>query len=189
MKMLRLGFVIGLLICCHFLVAVSGEPQHYYYPIGYPVHYLYPSPVYSANNQQQLESSHQPLEYFRSSGFHYQQEPQLSAAGIPSDSRFFNLLSVNNGGALLTLTYSTSTTTFTNTITKFCTTSTAPLITCSPAGRRRRDAARRGLFHNEDDTLAMNERIDSTKSLEFSLFILVFLVRFISFAKFCILTV
>lgn len=167
-KMFRLELVIGFLISCHFLAVVSGEPQHYYHPIGYPVQYLYPSPVYAANNQpSQLESSHQPSEFFRSGGFPFQQEPQQQQpsvpAGIPGDSRFFNLLSVNNGGALITLTYSTSKTTTTNTITKFCTTSTAPLITCSPAGRRRRSASRRGLFHNDDDTTAFNEKIDSVK--------------------------
>ncbi|XP_046644435.1 uncharacterized protein LOC124329417 [Daphnia pulicaria] len=163
--MFRLELVIGFLI----LAVVSGEPQHYYHPIAYPVQYLYPSPVYAVNNQPsaQLESSHQPSEFFRSGGFPYQQEPQQQQpsvpAGIPHDSRFFNLLSGNNGGALIKLTYSTSITTTTNTITKFCTTSTAPLITCSPAGRRRRSASRRGLFHNDDDATAFNEKIDSVK--------------------------
>jgi len=163
--MFRLELVFGyFLVCVHFLAVISGEPQYYYYPIGYPVQYLYPSSVYTANNQQQFEPSHQPSEYFRSGGFPFQEEPQPSVPGIPSDSRFFNLLSVSNGGALIKLTYSTSRTTTTNTITKYCTTSTAPLITCSPAGRRRRNAARRGLFHNDDETIAVNENIDSAKS-------------------------
>ena len=164
--MFRLEHVIGLLICCgHFLVTVSGDPQHYYYPMGYPVHYMYPSPVYSAAEiQPQFESSHQPSEYFRSDGFPFQQEPESSLSGNPGDSRFFNLLSVSNGGALLKLTYSTTTKTVTNTITKFCTTSAAPLVTCSPAGRRRRAAVRHGLFHNDADTLTINEGIETTKA-------------------------
>ncbi|KAI9564026.1 hypothetical protein GHT06_007764 [Daphnia sinensis] len=144
--MLRL--VIAL---CYFLAAVAGDPQRYYFPVGYQRQYLYPSPVYHNNKQQQIESSYQPLGYFRS-GLPPQEEVQPFVHRNPDSRLFLNLFTMSNGGsALITLTYSTSTTTKTNTITKFCTTWTAALVTCSPAGRRRRGVGRPGLYHNEDD--------------------------------------
>ncbi|XP_057370958.1 uncharacterized protein LOC130691933 [Daphnia carinata] len=146
--MLRL--IITLVFLCYFLAAVAGDPQRYFFPSGYQRHYLYPSPVYH-NNKQQIESSYQPLGYFRS-GLPLQEEDQPFVHRNPNPRLFLNLFTMSNGGsALITLTYSTSTTTKTNTITKFCTTSTAALVTCSPAGRRRRGVGRRGLYHDEDD--------------------------------------
>ncbi|XP_032776911.2 uncharacterized protein LOC116915878 [Daphnia magna] len=149
--MLRSEIVIALFFPCYFLAVVAGDPQRYYFPVGYQRHYLHPSPVYPNYNKQQIESSYQPLGYFRSD-LPLQEEVQPFVHRNPDPRLFLKLFTVSNGGsALITLTYSTSTTTRTNTITRFCTTSTAPLVTCSPAGRRRRGVGRRGLYHNEDD--------------------------------------
>lgn len=157
--MLRLALVIAFFISFYCLTIVAADPQRYYFPIGYQKNYLYLPPVYPTN-EQHIESSYQPSRYFRN-GLPYHEEPQSFAHGNP---RFFlNLFSTSSGAsALITLTYSTSTTTKTNTITKFCTTSTAPLVTCSPAGRRRRGVARRGLYHNEDD---VSENVQEVASI------------------------
>lgn len=130
--MYGLEFVTGL---CVLLAFVSGEPQLFYFPASY-------QPNYYPQYLPPVESSYQPAsEYFRGAvPSSYQEEKPLAAL----ESRIFF-----NSFSRITLTYSTTTSTSTSTVTTYCTTSTAALVTCSPAGRRRRGAANSKIFYDE----------------------------------------